>query len=49
VTLAEDYVVWNLNTGEKLETISALRGYQAGYDFTLDGRKLLAVTSCRVV
>ncbi|MBI5385254.1 MAG: protein kinase [Verrucomicrobia bacterium] len=42
VTLAADYVVWDLNTGEKLETISALRGYQAGYDFTLDGRKLLA-------
>jgi WD40 repeat protein len=42
VTLAEDYVVWDLNTGEKLETISALRGYQAGYDFTLDGRRLLA-------
>ena len=42
VTLGEDYVVWDLNTGEKLETISALRGYQAGYDFTRDGRKLLA-------
>jgi len=42
VTLSADYVVWDLNTGEKLETISALRGYQAGYDFTQDGRKLLA-------
>jgi WD40 repeat protein/serine/threonine protein kinase len=42
VTLSADYVVWDLNTGEKLETISPLRGYQAGYDFTQDGRKLLA-------
>jgi len=42
VTLSADYAVWDLDTGEKLQTISALRGYQAGYDFTQDGRKLLA-------
>jgi eukaryotic-like serine/threonine-protein kinase len=42
VTLAADYVVWDLNTGDKLETLSALRGYQAGYDFTANGRQLLA-------
>ncbi|HEU0040008.1 MAG TPA: hypothetical protein VFR76_12120, partial [Verrucomicrobiae bacterium] len=41
VTLSADYVVWDLNTGEKLETISALRGYQAGYDFTANGGQLL--------
>ena len=27
VTLSADYVVWDLNTGEKLETIAALRGF----------------------
>jgi WD40 repeat protein len=42
VTLAADYVLWDLNTGAKLATLSALRGYQAGYDFSANGRQLLA-------
>ena len=42
VTRAADYVVWDLNTGEKLETLSPLSGYQAGCDFSADGRQLLA-------
>jgi WD40 repeat protein/serine/threonine protein kinase len=41
VTLAADYVVWDTQTGEKLETLTALRGYRAAYDFTPDNRQLL--------
>ena len=41
VTLAGDYVLWDFDSGEKIETLTALHGYEAGYDFSPDGRQLL--------
>jgi WD40 repeat protein len=41
VTVGEDYVLWDLDTGEKLATLTELRGYPAGCDFSPDGRQLL--------
>jgi WD40 repeat protein/serine/threonine protein kinase len=42
VTVGDDYVLWDLDTGEKLATLTELHGYRAGCDFSPDGRKLLA-------
>jgi hypothetical protein len=33
VTVGEDYVLWDLDTG-KLATLTELRGYRAGCDFS---------------
>jgi len=41
VTVGDDYVLWDLDTGEKLATLTELRGYQASCDFSRDGRQLL--------
>jgi len=41
VTGGDDYVLWDLDNGEKLATLTELRGYQAGCDFSPDGRQLL--------
>jgi WD40 repeat protein len=41
VTVGEDYVLWDLDTGEKLATLTELRGYRAGCDFSPDGHQLL--------
>jgi WD40 repeat protein/serine/threonine protein kinase len=41
VTVGDDYVLWDLDTGEKLATLTGLRGVQAGCDFSPDGRQLL--------
>jgi eukaryotic-like serine/threonine-protein kinase len=41
VAVGEDYVLWDLDTGEKLATLTELRGYAAGCDFSPDGRQLL--------
>jgi WD40 repeat protein/serine/threonine protein kinase len=41
VTGSSDYVLWDLDTGEKLATLTELRGYQADCDFSPDGRQLL--------
>jgi len=41
VTVGEDYVLWDLDTGEKLATLTELRGYRAACDFSPDGRQLL--------
>jgi len=41
VTVGEDYVLWDLDTGEKLATLTELRAYRAGCDFSPDGRQLL--------
>ena len=41
VTAGEDFVLWDLDTGEKLATVTGLRGVQAGCDFSPDGRQLL--------
>jgi WD40 repeat protein/serine/threonine protein kinase len=43
VTIGEDYILWDLDTGEKLATLTELRGYQANNcGFSPDGRQLLA-------
>ena len=42
VTLGSDYVLWDIDSGEKIETLTALHGYRAGYGFSPDGRELLA-------
>ncbi|HEY2952107.1 MAG TPA: hypothetical protein VGK40_05970, partial [Verrucomicrobiae bacterium] len=42
VTVGADYVLWDLDTGEKLATLMDLRGFRAGCDFSPDGRQLLA-------
>ena len=41
ITVGDDYVLWNLDTGEKLATLTELRDYKAGCDFSPDGRQLL--------
>jgi len=41
VTVGEDYVLWDLDTGDKLATLTELRSYRAGCDFSPDGRQLL--------
>jgi WD40 repeat protein len=41
VILGADYVVWNLETGGKLATLTALRDYRAGCLFAEDGRLLV--------
>jgi WD40 repeat protein/serine/threonine protein kinase len=41
VTVGEDYVLWDLDTGEKLATLTELRDYRAACDFSPDGRQLL--------
>src|SRR5213075_2559920 len=41
VTVGEDYVLWDLDTDEKLATLTELRSYRAGCDFSPDGRQLL--------
>jgi eukaryotic-like serine/threonine-protein kinase len=41
VTVGDDYVLWDLDTGEKLATLTELHGYMAGCDFSPDGRQLL--------
>ena len=41
VTVGEDYVVWDLEGGEKLATLTELRGFRAHCDFSPDGRQLL--------
>ena len=41
VTVGNDYVVWDLDTGEKLATLTELRGLQSGCHFSPDGRRLL--------
>jgi hypothetical protein len=43
VTIGKDYIVWDLDTGEKLATLTELRGYQANNcGFSPNGRQLLA-------
>jgi len=41
VTVGNDYVLWDLDTGEKLATLTELRGYDANCTFSPDGRQLL--------
>ncbi|HKS37632.1 MAG TPA: WD40 repeat domain-containing protein, partial [Verrucomicrobiae bacterium] len=41
VTSGDDYVLWNLDTGEKLATLTELRGYSGGCTFSPNGRQLL--------
>ncbi|MCI0746321.1 MAG: protein kinase [Verrucomicrobia subdivision 3 bacterium] len=41
VTVEDDYILWDLNSGEKLATLTELRGHQAGCDFSPDGHQLL--------
>jgi WD40 repeat protein len=41
VTSGADYILWDLDAGEKLATLTGLRGFQAGCDFSPDGRQLL--------
>ena len=41
VTLRDDYILWDLDTGEKLATLIELRDYKANCDFSPDGRQLL--------
>jgi WD40 repeat protein/tRNA A-37 threonylcarbamoyl transferase component Bud32 len=41
-TAGDDYILWDLGTGEKLATLTELHGYQGGCDFSPDGRQLLA-------
>ena len=41
VTVGDDYILWDLDTGEKLATLTELRGFQAGCDFSPDGRQLM--------
>jgi WD40 repeat protein len=40
VTLGADYIVWDTDTGDKLATLTELRGFQAAFDFSADGRQL---------
>ena len=43
VTIGKDYILWDLDTAEKLATLTELRGYQANNcGFSPDGRQLLA-------
>ena len=42
VTVGDDYILWDLDSGERLATLTELRGVQAGCDFSPDGRQLLA-------
>jgi len=42
VTVGDNYILWDLDTGEKLATLTELRGYQGNCDFSPDGRQLLA-------
>ena len=41
VTVGNDYVLWDLDTGEKLSTLTELHGLQSGCHFSPDGRRLL--------
>ncbi len=41
VTVGNDYVLWNLDTGEELATLTELSDYRAGCDFSPDGSQLL--------
>jgi len=41
-TMGDDYALWDLNTGEKLVTLTEWGGYRAGCDFSPDGRQLFA-------
>jgi eukaryotic-like serine/threonine-protein kinase len=41
VTVGEEYILWDVDTGEKLATLTELRDYGAGCDFSPDGRQLL--------
>jgi WD40 repeat protein/serine/threonine protein kinase len=41
VTVGDNYALWDLDTGEKLATLTELRGYRGGCDFSPDGRQLL--------
>jgi hypothetical protein len=39
--VGDDYVLWDSDTGGKLATLTELSGFQAGCDFSPDGRQLL--------
>jgi WD40 repeat protein len=41
-TAGDDYILWDLGTGERLATLTELRGYQGNCDFSPDGRQLFA-------
>jgi eukaryotic-like serine/threonine-protein kinase len=41
VTVEDDYILWNLDTGEKRATLTELRGNRGSCDFSPDGRQLL--------
>jgi len=41
-TAGDDYILWDLSTGERLATLTELHGYQGNCDFSPDGRQLLA-------
>jgi WD40 repeat protein/serine/threonine protein kinase len=41
VTREDDYVLWDLHTGEKLATLTELHDNRGGCDFSPDGRQLL--------
>ena len=40
-TVGDDYSLWDLDSGEKLATLTELRGFQATCDFSPDGRQLV--------
>ena len=41
VTIGRDHILWDFDTGEKMATLTELRGYAGGCDFSPDGRQLL--------
>ncbi len=41
VTVGDDYILWDLDSGEKLATLTEMGDYKANCDFSPDGRQLV--------